>query len=220
MTRLIKRRRGLLILTALCLVAALAASYGTALATKAAHDEAKKGLEAVEGEAGHAAAAESHGRNMWKDLLYRFINFAILVVVLVLILRKPVKKFFKERTENIKNQLEELEAQKAEAQKQYDEVKSKLANLEEEVAKIVDEYVEEGKREKDAIIAQAERQAEHIQQQAEFAVEQQLKEAKESLKAEVAELCVKAAEDLIKENFTEEDQKRFIKEFSEKSAEA
>ncbi len=220
MTRLLKRRRNLLILTALCLVAALAASYGTALATNAAHDEAKKGLEAVEGEAEHAAAAEGHGRNLWYDLLYRFMNFVILVGVLVYLLRKPAKKFFKERTENIKNQLEELDAQKAEAQKQYEEVKAKLANLEDEVAKIVDEYVEEGKREKDAIIAQAERQAEHIQQQAEFAVEQQLKDAKESLKAEVAELCVKAAEELIKENFTEEDQKRFIKEFSEKSAEA
>lgn len=220
MTRLIKRRRGLLIFAVLLLALALAGSWSLAIASSASHDEAKKGLQAIEGEAEHAAAAEDHGSNMLWDLLYRTINFVILVAALVYILRKPAKQFFVDRTESIKNQLEELEAEKAEAQKQYEEVKSKLANLEEEVAKIIEDYVEEGKKEKDAIIAQAERQAEHIRQQAEFAVDQKLKDAKESLKSEVAELCVQAAEDLIKEKFTDEDQKKFIKEFSEKSAEA
>ena len=78
----------------------------------------------------------------------------------------------------------------------------------------------EGEAEKKKIIEAAHREAEYIQQQAQVAIQQEIQAARDSLKDEVAELSVAAAQDIIQKQMQAEDQQRLVREFMTKVVEA
>jgi F-type H+-transporting ATPase subunit b len=60
------------------------------------------------------------------------MNFAVLFIALFFLLKKPVANALNARISGIKEQLEELEAQKAEAEKQLSEYNERLSLLDKE----------------------------------------------------------------------------------------
>jgi F-type H+-transporting ATPase subunit b len=166
------------------------------------------------------AWASEGGASKWPDFFYRLLNFSIMVGVLYFLLRKPTKQFFAKRTKNIGNTIAELEAKKKEAEKTYEEYSKKLAQLDKETDRILQEYVEQGEREKDRIIANAEKAAVEIREQTDIAIEQEIKIAKVELQREIAELSVTAAETMLKEKIKEEDQQKLVNDFMKKVVEA
>lgn len=174
---------------------------------------------------GNAWASEAeHGGGghhlNWTDFAYRTIAFVLLVAILTKLLKKPISNFLTSRREEIKRLLEELETKTAAAQSEHARIQTSLASLEQETKKIVDELIAEGEAEKNKIIDAAHRQAEYIQQQAEIAIQQEIKAARDSLKDEVAELSVAAAEDILKKKIKADDQQRLVREFMTKVVEA
>lgn len=171
--------------------------------------------------AGAVWASSEGGHSMWPDFWQRLLNFVILVSVLVFVFKKlDVKSFFSKRTESIANTLNELEAKKKEAEKTYEEYKQKLAQLDKETDRILQEYIEQGEREKARIIANAEKAAAEIRVATDLAIEQEIKSAKVDLQREIAELSVTAAEALLKEKIEDEDQNRLVNDFMTKVVEA
>ncbi|HYA43708.1 MAG TPA: hypothetical protein VEF34_20590, partial [Syntrophobacteraceae bacterium] len=59
----------------------------------------------------------------------------------------------------------------------------------------------------------AHREAEYIQQQAQIAIEQEIQAARNTLKDEVADLAIAAAQNLIQKKIKGEDQRRLVHEF-------
>ena len=147
---------------------------------------------------------------------YRVMNFGVLAVALVFLLRKPVKKALGARIEGIREQLQELEARKGEAEKQLAEYNEKLARLDQEAEQIVSNYIEQGKEAKARIIEEAKASAEKLEEQAKRAIEHEFKKAKEKLKAEVAEQSLAKAEELIQARITGDDQEKLVDEYLEK----
>src|SRR4030042_5645820 len=158
---------------------------------------------------------EGHGYSsvLWWDLVWRTMNFTILAAVLFKVLKKPVSNLLSGRQASIKDNFDELDVKKSEAEKRYAEYERKLSTIEQEAKKVIQEYIEQGEAEKKRIIEDAEKTAESIKKQAQFAVEQEMKRAKLVLSAEAAELSVKLAEDLIKKNLNESDHKKLINEY-------
>ena len=152
-------------------------------------------------------------KNKPLDLLYRTINFGVLAFILIFLLRKPVPKVLASRRQGIKDQLDDLERQKQEAERQLAEYKQKFARLDEEVEKIVAEYIRDGEAVKANIIEEAKAAAEKLQEQAKKNVAHEFQKAKQQLKAEMAEQAVAMAEELIKKYINDEDQKRIIDEY-------
>jgi len=165
--------------------------------------------------------ASEGGQSMWPDFWQRVLNFAILLTILVIVFKKlDVKSFFTKRTESIANTLNELEVKKEEAEKTYEEYKQKLSQLDKETDRILQEYIEQGEREKARIIANAEKAAAEIRVATDLAIDQEIKSAKEGLQAEIAELSVTAAEALLKEKIGAEDQQKLVDDFMKKVVEA
>lgn len=169
----------------------------------------------------YASGGEGHGgggipAEKWWDLLYRVLNFAGLVVILIWAAKKPLVNALNSRRETIRTQLEELDAKRAEAERVYKECEAKLAGLESEGKAILAEAIKQGEEEKQKILAEAERAAGDMKRQAEMAVAHELASAKMRLKAEIAEQAVLVAEELIKKNLQPADQQTMIAGYLDK----
>ena len=151
----------------------------------------------------------------WEDT-YRVMNFTVLVVALIFILRKPLSQALSSRIKMIREQLDDLEAQKAEAQKQLAEYNEKLAQLEKEAEKIVDDYVRQGNEAKARILKEAEASAEKLQVQARRNIEHEFEQAKLDLQKEIFEKSLVKAEEIIKNKISDEDQDRIVDDYLKK----
>jgi F-type H+-transporting ATPase subunit b len=147
---------------------------------------------------------------------FRVMNFTVLAVALVFILRKPLSQALSSRIKGIKEQLAELEARKAEAEKQLAEYNDKLSQLEKEAEKIVDDYVRQGNEAKARILKEAEASADKLQAQARRNIEQEFEQAKSELQKEIFEKSLVKAEEIIRSKISGEDQDRIVDEYLKK----
>ena len=164
-----------------------------------------------------AASGGEGGAKGWvKTDTFRVINFVILVVALVFVLRKPLSQALNSRVKGIEEQLKDLEAQKSEAEKQLAEYNDKLSRLEEEAGKIVDDYIKQGEEAKARILKEAEATAEKMKNQARRNIEHEFEQAKSTLQSEILEKSLVMAEEIIKSKISTEDQDRLVDEYLEK----
>jgi F-type H+-transporting ATPase subunit b len=149
----------------------------------------------------------------WWDLLWRVLNFAILLIVLVKVLAKPIANGLRARQQSIKDEFADLEERKTEADTAYQMYEEKLASIDQEISEIIQSAVAQGEAEKKRIIEEANRAAEDIKRQAEMAIQHELVEAKLKLREEVANQAVGMAEELIRKNLHDSDQVKIIEDY-------
>ncbi len=149
----------------------------------------------------------------WWDLLWRTLNFSILAIVLVKLLSKPIANGLKGRRQSIREEFEDLEDRKAEADKTYQEYEEKLSSIDQEIDEIVQNAIAQGEAEKERIIEDGKRAAQDMKRQAEMAIQHELAEAKLKLREEVANQAVVMAEELIRKNLQETDQVKLIEDY-------
>jgi F-type H+-transporting ATPase subunit b len=164
-----------------------------------------------------ASSGEDSAAKGWTSTdWFRVMNFAVLVIGLVFVLRKPLSQALGARIKGIQNQLEELEARKAEAEKQLDEYNQKLSRLEKESEKIVEDYIKQGNEAKARILKEAESAAEKLQIQARRNIEHEFKQAKLKLQEDIFETSLAKAEEIIMGKISGEDQDRLVDEYLRK----
>lgn len=148
------------------------------------------------------------------DLLARFINFVLLVVILFVAVKKTaLKDFFAQRREQIRKKLEELRSEREEAEKRKLELEEKLRDFEAKKQEIIEKFKADGARERDRIIAEAHERANQLIEQADTAVEREVQAAKDRLRQQVVEMAAKKAEEIIASAIDDKDQKRLVNDF-------
>ncbi len=170
-------------------------------------------------EAAFASSGGGHGDNGagLTDLLYRFINFTLLVIILVFVFKKAsIKDFFSGRRAEIAQRFETLKNEKAEAESKYQALEKKLREFEEQKKTIIAQYRAEGEAEKQKIIADARDRAGQIMAQAQLATQREMQGAKERIKTEVMIAAARKAEEIIIREFKDKDQDRLVSEFIER----
>ena len=163
-----------------------------------------------------ASGGDSGSKGWISTDTFRVMNFTVLVIALVFILRKPLSQALGARIKGIKEQLEDLEASKAEAEKKLAEYNEKLAQLEKEAEKIVEGYIQQGNEAKARILKEAETAAEKLKVQARRNIEHEFEQAKSKLQKEIFETSLAKAEEIIKGKFSDEDQDRIVDEYLKK----
>lgn len=152
-----------------------------------------------------------------RDLLYRFINFALLVIILFVAIRKSgLKDSLSGRIKAIRQRLDDLRKGKEEAETKYQDLENRLRDFQRKKKDIVEQFKEEGLAEKEKIIAAAKERAKQIDRQAELTIQQEMQSARDRLKQEVVDLSVKRARDIIAKEITEKDQDQLVNEFIER----
>jgi F-type H+-transporting ATPase subunit b len=165
--------------------------------------------------AGEHEAADRTGDLL--DLLYRFMNFALLVIILYVVLKKVrIGNFFRSRSEEIQKKLDELRKGKEEAEKKFHDIEQKLKEFEKNKQQMLQQFEEEGLEEKEKIIAEAKERAGQIIEQAEMSIQQGMKTARDRLQQEIVALAAQRAMDILSKEITDNDQDRLVDEFIEK----
>ena len=171
--------------------------------------------DGAEGEHGDA-----HGTKGWVATdTYRVMNFLVLAIALVFLLRKPLKQALNNRISGIQNQLDELEEKKKAAEAKLVEYDEKLASLDKEAENIVAEYIRQGEEAKVRILKEAEAASEKLEAQAKRNIQSEFKQAKEKLHRDVLEKALVKAENLIKEKITGKDQESLVDDYLKKVVE-
>ncbi|MBW1709142.1 MAG: ATP synthase F0 subunit B [Deltaproteobacteria bacterium] len=188
---------------------------GPAVSLAVSAEESHGTGEAATHDAGEGGHGGIPAAKVW-DLVFRTMNFLAMIIILVVLLRKPAGQFFGKRREEIAQTLSDLELKKAESEEQYLKLERKLIDLDSEREAIIAEYIKDGEKEKEKIIVNAREIAARIQQQAEVAIKQEVQQAKAELKREIADLAASQAEEIIKNNIDAQDQERLVEEYLDK----
>jgi F-type H+-transporting ATPase subunit b len=163
------------------------------------------------------ASGGEHGPKGWVATdTFRVMNFLVLAGLLTFLLRKPVAQFFSSRIKGIENQLSELETKKKDARQKLEEYTAKLAQLDQEGKKIVDDYIRQGNEARERILKEAESVADKLKEQALRNIDYEINQAKLRLQEEVLGKAIVKAEEIIKNEITIEDHDRLVDEYLKK----
>lgn len=165
--------------------------------------------------AAFAAEEETHAFS-WNELTWPIINFTILVAALFYVGHKPIREFFKKRTEMIEKSLKDAEEAKELAKKTLIEVRERLKNTDREIGGIMASAKKAGEKEKDALIANGKRLKDKILEQAKVNIEFELQKAKAAIKSEAAFMALELAGQQIKERVGQKDHENLIHEYIKK----
>lgn len=183
------------------------------------------GLSSTGGEQGteHAAGGEQGTEHAappskgWQATdTYKVMNFAVLAVALVFLLRKPVKQALADRIQSIKNQLSELEAQKAAAEAELAKYNQRFQKLDQEAEKLIAQYVQQGEEAKARILKEAETATDKLQEQARRNIEHEFKKARQELQDDVLEKALAKAEEMVRDRISDGDQERLVDDYLSK----
>lgn len=162
--------------------------------------------------AGAGGGGEAHP-SIFKAYLWQIINFLVLVALLVFLVKKvDIKGYFRKRTELIEKSLNEAREAKELAEKALAEVEERLKVKDKEIEEILAAARQSGEKEKEKLIEESDKLRENILQQARTNIEFELKNAKESIKAEAVEIAMELAEKKLKDRLTKEEQLRLLEE--------
>jgi F-type H+-transporting ATPase subunit b len=152
------------------------------------------------------------GESLW-SIAFKFINFAVLVALLIKFAGKPLKTFLANRHNAIKEKIEETNRMLDEAETLKRAYEAKLAGLDEEIATFKKTVMSEVENEKVKIIAEATQFASKMKEQARLSYEQELKEVKNKIKEDIAQLTIEGAGKLIAEKISKPDHEKMIEDF-------
>ncbi len=188
--------------------------------------QAEPGHGVEQAAAGHGEVVEGHGAagvhgeaggslspKKLKDLFWRAVNFIALLIILIKFAAKPLGNALAGRQQQVREELEDFQTRRDEAERTYKEFETRLAGMEKEMESVVKKAIAQAQVEKERILEAAEKAADDIKRQAEAAVQAEIVEAKKTLQNEVAEQAAAMAEELIIKNLTQDDQIKITEQY-------
>lgn len=161
----------------------------------------------------HGGALHPAEEPMPPGLLFALINFAIFAGILIKAAGPKLAGYLRSRHELVKGQLEEAARLRADARAKLDEYNRRIAGIDEEVTRLMHEIRAEAEAERDAVLAQARSQAEAMKREAQARIEAEIARARHVLEREVVSAAVAAAQKVLAERTTPEDQARLFDGF-------
>ena len=162
---------------------------------------------------GSEPAAKEEKPQSPHELLYKFINFVILVGGLAYVLRKPLAEFFSSRSASIQKALEEGRKALEASQAQLREVEEKLRGLEAEIAAFKASAAREMEAERQRLQKASAEEAARILESARAQIEVALRAARQDLRIYAAQQSVARAEELIRTRLDDASRRRLVSQF-------
>jgi F-type H+-transporting ATPase subunit b len=128
----------------------------------------------------------------------------------------PILKGMKKREETIKQQLEEAQKTKKEAENLLEDYRRQLAEARSEAQKIINEGKSLGENMRKEIVQKAQAESNQIVKRAQEEIELQKQKAILELQEKIADLSIMAASKIINKSLNTEDNRRLVEEYVSK----
>jgi F-type H+-transporting ATPase subunit b len=152
-------------------------------------------------------------------IIWTIISFILLVLLLWKVAYPQILKGMKKREETIKQQLEEAQKTKKEAENLLEDYKRQLAEARSEAQKIIHEGKSLGENMRKEIVQKAQQESNQIVKRAQEEIELQKQKAILELQEKIADLSIMAASKIINKSLNTEDNRRLVEEYVSKVGE-
>ncbi len=146
-------------------------------------------------------------------IIWTWITFLIVLVILNKVALKPILAAIENREKTIRDDLEQAQKEREEAQHLLEKHKEMMASAESEAQRLLKEARELADKKRQELLEQARHESQKLIEQAKAEIRHEKESALASLKAEVADLAVGAAEKIILQNLDEKKQKAIVEEY-------
>ena len=164
------------------------------------------------------AADETAGWRPVFDLVMRWLNFGIIVFIIVKYAKTPIKNFLLNRREEVAKEIGNIEEEKEKANSKIQEATRMLEDSEIRFNQIKERIILEGEKKKQKIIENAQQESKILLEETRKKVANQIREAKEEFKAKLVDEAVSLAHERLPDEITSEDNQKFIHLFLERAS--
>lgn len=166
-------------------------------------------LVVSEGEGGSGGLLSVNGGLAFWTVL----TFLLLVFLLSKFAWKPILSALKQREDAIKDSLDQAEKAKEEAKQILAENQNSLAKAEEESKKIIEQSRHFAENLKEQLLKDSKAQAQKLVDDAAAEIERKKNAAFDELKNQIADISIKAAEKILKENLDADKNKKLVDKY-------
>jgi len=156
------------------------------------------------------------GSSDWRpayDLAMRWVNFCILVFLIVKYARKPLANFFKEKSEDIKKNIEEIEGEKQEILAQIAEMKKSREKSQQKLEALKERIVNQGKIKKQRIIDDAHQESKILLESAQRKMNSQILSAQDNIRSELIDQAIDIAMQKLPGEIVEKDNQNLYEQY-------
>jgi F-type H+-transporting ATPase subunit b len=159
-----------------------------------------------------AAAADPSWRPTY-DIVLRWVNFVILVAVIVKYSRDPIKNFLKLQKEDVVSRVAELDSEKSRIIGEIKEVRKKGEANRIRLQEMKERLIAQGETRKQQIINQAKQQSMIMLEETRRKLENRVVQAKTALKMELLDMAIEQAMAQLPGVVNEEDNQRLLDDY-------
>ncbi|MBE0479414.1 MAG: F0F1 ATP synthase subunit B [Dehalococcoidia bacterium] len=153
----------------------------------------------------------------WHGLLSQFISFGLLLVILGYFAYKPITRMLDQRSERIKESMEQADRIKQQSARTEEQVQAQLTQARKQGQELIVQAEQIGERLKAEAREQARLDAEAIVARTRAEIQTESEEALAQLRREFAEVAILAAEKVIKRTLDKEAHRDLIEEAMKES---
>ena len=165
--------------------------------------------------AGGGESGFTHFYNQYFNIpgfeLWKFVNLAIFIALMVYVAKKPLTQAFKAKREQIRSELIKAEEEKQAALAKLTSAEARLAQLETEKANILKKAKDEAAYEKKRLAEQTKLEIERLRQQKESDLERLSKQSHAQLRRFSAEESIRLAEEKLRAQIDGDKDARLVK---------
>lgn len=163
--------------------------------------------------AGAAGGGDGHGGGGGMTQFWHALNLLVLVAALVYFARGPIAGYLNSRRSQIEAGIDSAGRELAEAEQRLAGCEQRAAALDRELDEIRRVVRQQAEADRDRLLAEAKATAERIRRDAVAAAEQEVRRARDGLRAETVDLAVQIAGDLLRGQVTDADRARLVDDF-------
>lgn len=166
--------------------------------------------------AGTALAEEAAQATSWRpvyDDVMMVVNFCILVFILVRLGKTPLKNFLAAKRDEVAQELDRLEQEKAEALAQVEQTRRLIAEGDQHLGKIRERIIAEGENTKNRIIETARTESAFMLEAAKRRLTSQLAEAQATFRAELIDAAMEIVARRLPREVGPQDHQRQVERF-------
>jgi F-type H+-transporting ATPase subunit b len=161
-------------------------------------------------------ASAANNSDDWRptfDLVMRWLNFGIIVFVLVKYTRTPIKDFLLSRREEVAREIEMVEEKKEAANRKIEEAARILDESEVRFARVKERIIQEGETRKQKLIEDAKQESKILLESTKKKIDTQLLDAQKRFKSELVDAAISLAMKRLPDVITAEDNQNFANQF-------